>query len=156
MLAAGSPGDPVLYIDARDLAAWCVHLLEQKTTGPFNGLGPLKPFSMAEMLYGCRAVTSAPVSFTWVDGGFIAEQKVAPMALIPWVWPKGPIAGASHFRRDRAFASGLTFRPFAETARDTLQWFKSFPAERQAKLGAGLAAEKEAQILTAWRAAGHR
>ena len=152
VMAPGSPTDPVLYIDARDLAIWCVHLVENRTPGPFNALGPLEPFSMAEMLYGCRAVTSSPVSFTWVDAATVAESKVNPMGLIPWVDPKGPIHGASSFRRDAAFKAGLTFRPFAETARDTLTWFKSLPVERQAKLGAGLTAAKEAEILAAWRA----
>ncbi len=103
------------------------------------------------MLYGCRAVTSSPVSFTWVDGAAVAAGGANPMALIPWIDPKGPIFGASHFRRDAAFKAGLTFRPFADTARDTLTWFKSLPAERQAKLGAGLTAAQEANILAAWR-----
>ena len=156
VLAPGTPDDPVLYIDARDLGIWCVHLLEQRVTGAFNALGPLKPFSIAEMLYGCRAVTSTPVSFTWVDGAILTEHKVPPFSLIPWVWPKGPLHGASHFRRDRAFAAGLKFRPFAETARDTLNWFKSLPAERQAKLGAGMRPEKEAEILAAVRSRGGR
>jgi 2'-hydroxyisoflavone reductase len=133
VMAAGTPNDPVLYIDARDLGDWCVDLVEKKTTGAFNALGPLKPFTMADMLYGCRAVTSTPVSFTWVDGAIVSEHLGPnPMGLIPWVWPKGPLAGASHFRRDRAFAAGLKFRPFAETALDTLNWFKTLPPERQA------------------------
>lgn len=152
VMAAGAPADPVLYIDARDLGEWCIHLVEQKTTGAFNALGPLKPFSMADMLYGCRAVTSTPVSFTWVDGATVAATLPNPMGLIPWIWPKGPLHGASHFRRDRAFAAGLKFRSFAETAADTLKWFKTLPAERQAKLEAGITAEQEAKILAAWKA----
>ena len=50
----------------------------------------------------------------------------------------------------RALAKGLTFRPLAATARDTLEWFKSQPAERQAKLKAGLSPEREAEVLAAW------
>ena len=50
----------------------------------------------------------------------------------------------------RALAKGLTFRPLAETARDTLAWFKSQPAERQAKLKAGLSPEREIEVLAAW------
>jgi 2'-hydroxyisoflavone reductase len=44
---------------------------------------------------------------------------------------------------------GLTFRPLADTARDTLAWFKAQPPERQ-KLKAGLSAEREAEVLAAW------
>ena len=47
---------------------------------------------------------------------------------------------------------GLTFRPLRETARETLAWFESQPAERRAKLRAGLSAERAAQLLAAWKA----
>ena len=49
-------------------------------------------------------------------------------------------------------AAGLTFRPLRETARETLAWFESQPVERRAKLRAGLSAEREAQLLAAWKA----
>ena len=37
-----------------------------------------------------------------------------------------------------------------QTARDTLTWFESLPADRRTKLRAGLSAEREAQVLRAW------
>jgi 2'-hydroxyisoflavone reductase len=46
---------------------------------------------------------------------------------------------------------GLTFRPLDVTARDTLAWFKSLPAERQAHPKAGLSPEREAEVLAAWK-----
>jgi 2'-hydroxyisoflavone reductase len=57
-------------------------------------------------------------------------------------------------RRDnrRALAAGLQFRPLAATAADTLAWFKTLPAERQAKLRAGLPPDREAALLAAWKA----
>ena len=42
-------------------------------------------------------------------------------------------AGFSRISNENAIAKGLTFRPLAVTARDTLEWFKTLPAERQAK-----------------------
>ena len=39
----------------------------------------------------------------------------------------------------------------AETARDTLAWFKSLPQDRQSKLHAGLTPEREAEVLAAWK-----
>ena len=50
----------------------------------------------------------------------------------------------------RALAKGLTFRPLGETARDTLAWFKTLPADRQAKMKAGLTPEREKEVLAAW------
>ena len=62
------------------------------------------------------------------------------------------MAGFGYFSRDRAVAKGLTFRPLADTARDTLAWFKTLPAERQAKLQAGISSEREREVLAAWHA----
>jgi 2'-hydroxyisoflavone reductase len=38
------------------------------------------------------------------------------------------------------------------TVADTLAWFRKEPAERQAKLRAGLSAEREKEALAAWHA----
>jgi 2'-hydroxyisoflavone reductase len=48
-------------------------------------------------------------------------------------------------------SKGLTFRPLDVTARDTLAWFKSLPQERQSHPKAGLSAEREAEVLSAWK-----
>ncbi|MCH7474621.1 MAG: hypothetical protein IIA27_08095 [Gemmatimonadetes bacterium] len=48
--------------------------------------------------------------------------------------------------------TGLTYRPLAVTARDTLNWHKTRPVERQATLRAGLAPEREVEILAEWHA----
>lgn len=50
----------------------------------------------------------------------------------------------------KAIAAGLTFRPLEETARDTLAWFKTLPADRQANLRAGLTRAREREALDAW------
>ena len=65
----------------------------------------------------------------------------------------GPQAGSLAWSSQKAVDAGLAFRPLAETARDTLAWFRTLPAERQATLRAGLAAEREAEVLAAWREA---
>ncbi|MDX2056522.1 MAG: NAD-dependent epimerase/dehydratase family protein [Gemmatimonadales bacterium] len=154
ILAPGDPNDHVLIIDARDLCEWCVHLVENDVGGTYNAVGPKAPLSMAEMLYGIRAVTTKPTTFTWVPAEFLEQQKVRPWADMPtWFPPKGPMAGFGSFSRDRAIAKGLVFRPLADTARDTLDWFATLPADRQATLKAGISAEREAAVLAAWHAA---
>jgi 2'-hydroxyisoflavone reductase len=69
-----------------------------------------------------------------------------------WVPNEGDSAGFA--RRDirRALAAGLTFRTLAATSADTLAWFRALPADRQAKLRAGIAPQREAEVLAAWRA----
>lgn len=153
ILAPGDPSDPVLIIDARDLCGWCVRLVEDDVGGVFNAVGPASQLSIAEMLYGIRSVTKTDASFTWVPADFLESQGVRPWADMPaWFPPKGPMAGFGYFNRDKAISKGLTFRPLAETAKDTLDWFHSLPADRQAKLLSGIAPDKEQTVLAAWHA----
>jgi 2'-hydroxyisoflavone reductase len=153
MLCPGDPENPVMFIDVRDLAEWYIHMLENGTVGTYNALGPEAPLSFAEMIYGCRAVTSAEVSFTWVDTDFLLEREMRPYSDFPcWMPARGARAGFQRFDLTRPLAAGLKYRPLAVTARDTLNWHKTRPAERQARLRSGITAEKEAELLAEWHA----
>jgi 2'-hydroxyisoflavone reductase len=68
-----------------------------------------------------------------------------------WLPPRGETAGAAKVNAQKAIAKGLTFRPIAVTAKDTLEWFKSEPDERRSKLKAGISPEREAEVLAAWK-----
>jgi hypothetical protein len=46
----------------------------------------------------------------------------------------------------REIAAGLTFRPTEITARDTLAWWRTLPAERTAAIKTGLSAEREREL----------
>jgi 2'-hydroxyisoflavone reductase len=151
VLAPGDPKDPVQFIDGRDLAEWVIRMVEQRETGIYNATGPEKTLGVGEMLEGIKTANKSKANFTWVSTDFLQEQKVQPWSDIPvWVPPKGEEGGMGRINIQRALGKGLTFRPLAETARDTLAWFKSQSAERQAKLKAGLSAERETEVLAAW------
>jgi 2'-hydroxyisoflavone reductase len=146
--------DRVQIIDVRDLCEWCVRLCEQQTFGTFMGVGPLHGRSMAELLYGIAAVTTTPLSWTWVPLEFLAEHGVRPYADMPvWRPPTPGFEGFARFDLSREVAAGLTFRSLADTATATLEFHHSRPAERRAQLRAGLSAEREAEVLAAWHAA---
>ncbi len=155
VMAPGEPTGPAQIIDARDLSEWTIRMCEDGETGVYNATGPRAPLSFAEMLYGCRAVTSGSndVRFTWVDAEFLKEQQVSAWSEMPvWV-PDGPeTAGFARVSIERAVAKGLTFRPLAETAWDALEWFRMLPPERRAKMLAGIDPEKEKRVLAAWHA----
>jgi len=51
-------------------------------------------------------------------------------------------------------AKGLKITPLARTVDDTLTWHLSRPVEEREKLKAGIAPDKEAQVLAAWKARG--
>jgi 2'-hydroxyisoflavone reductase len=148
VLAPGSPDDPVQFIDARDLAEWTIHMVENRETGIYNATGPAKPLGIGGMLDGIKGELKSNATFTWVTEDFLTQQKVEPWSDMP-VWT-GKDSGLARAKIDRALSKGLTFRPLAETARDTLVWFKSLSQDRQAHLKAGLTPEREAEVLSAW------
>jgi 2'-hydroxyisoflavone reductase len=148
VLAPGNPNHSAQVIDQRDLTEWIVRLAEARVTGDFNATGPATRMTMAEMLAGCRAVTAAPVRFTWVPESFLAEQKVRIWSELPAWAPGDPLMYVSVAR---AIAAGLTYRPFAVTALDTLEWDKSRPAPERAKRAAGMTRQREAELLALWK-----
>jgi 2'-hydroxyisoflavone reductase len=151
VLAPGDPSDPVQFIDARDLAAFVVHAIEERTTGTFNATGPATELSIAELLHGCKAVTGGSARFTWVPAAFLRELEVSPWSDLPvWVPGGGDSRGLTRIDVSRAVAAGLTFRPLARTVADTLEWYHGEPEERRARLVSGLAPEREGQVLAAW------
>ncbi len=155
VLAPGHPTDPVQIVDVRDLGQWMVRLVEQGTAGTFHATGPRAPLSIAEMLYGLRAVTTADVSFTWVETDFLRDHQVRPWADMPvWVPPRDGMQGFARTDCAKAIAAGLTFRPLADTGRDTLAWFRTLPPERWERRRAGIAADREQGVLAAWHARG--
>ncbi len=148
VLAPGNPAHSSQVIDQRDLTEWLVRLAEDGTKGDFNATGPGTRMTFAEMLAGCRAVTSTPVSFTWVPETFLAEQKVRIWSELPAWAPGDPLM---YVNVKRAVAAGLTYRPLAVTAFDTLQWDLARPAAERAKRAAGLPRARETELLALWR-----
>lgn len=153
VLAPGTPNDPVQYVDAKDLSEWIIRLAESHTLGTFNATGPKTPTNIAEMLYGIKAVTSSDAQFTWVPADFLREKQVRQWSDMPvWVNPVGGSAAFARVICQKAYAAGLTFRPLADTAKDTLVWYHSRPAAEQEKARAGLAPDKEKTVLAEWHA----
>jgi 2'-hydroxyisoflavone reductase len=148
VLAPGNPGDPVQFIDARDLAEWTIRMAENRHTGIYNATGPSKPLGIGDMFDEIKGALKSNAGFTWVPANFLAQRKVEAWSDMP-VWA-GDELGLARTKINHALAKGLTFRSLAETARDTLTWFKSQSQDRQSKLRAGLTPEREAEVLAAW------
>jgi 2'-hydroxyisoflavone reductase len=148
VLAPGEPGDPVQIIDGRDLAEWTIRMVENRETGIYNAVGPDKPLTMGGMLEGIKGALKSNAAFAWANADFLKQQKVEAWSDMP-VWA-GDELGMARTSNQRAVEKGLTFRPLADTARDTLDWFKKQTPERQAKLKAGITPEREKEVLAAW------
>lgn len=155
MMAPGTPHDPVQIIDVRDLTAWMMKLVEARTNGTFNAVSPPGAFTMGDLINASvKASPKAGTKVTWVTEDFLAAHwKPDDLDLPPWAPTKGDTAGFSYTTMQRAAKAGLRSRPLQETVRDTLAWFQTLPADRQAKLHAGLAADKETDTLREWHQA---
>jgi 2'-hydroxyisoflavone reductase len=153
VLAPGDGTDNVQFIDARDLAEWTIRMAEARAFGVYTGAGPAFEMTMMEMLLGVRAATTAGAKLHWVPAAFLQEQKVRAWSDMPvWVPTSPQMAGFSRRSNKKAIAAGLTFRPLAQTALDTLAWFKAQTPERQAKIAAGIKPDREREVLAAWAA----
>lgn len=150
VLIPDTPDLPVQVIDARDLAEWNLDLVEARRTGLFNAVGPTEPLTFEQMIRECLEVAGGDATLTPVSEEFLLEQKVGPWMELPiWLPTDGP-RGMSTTPITRALEAGLTFRPLAETIRDTLAWEKTRPADLPRR--AGLKPEREAELLAAWHA----
>jgi 2'-hydroxyisoflavone reductase len=152
-LAPGDGSDPVQIIDARDLAEWTIRMAETRTLGTFNATGPAHPLQMKQMLTGIATAIHSDARPIWVPADFLASEKVEAWSDMPvWVPGQGDTAGFARRSIRKALAAGLTFRPLETTSVDALAWFRQQPAERQAKLKAGLTPGREQEVLAKWRA----
>lgn len=152
VLAPGRPGRPVQFIDARDLAHWCLRLVERGTTGCFHAIGDTLP--MEELLMTCREMARSDAHLRWIDDRALLDAGVQPWSELPlWIPEDDPAFGGMLLSSNaRARAAGLRTRPLAETVRDTLDWART--PEGQASLGTpAMSAQREAAVLAAHPAA---
>lgn len=153
VLAPGRADDPSQFIDVRDLAECMVRLLEQQRSGLFNAVGPEQPITARAFYAAAAAALNANVQFTYVDDyDFLRAHKIEES--IPWAMLSGNNDGMMSIRNERAIAAGLTFRPLADTVRDTLAWWPSVPEARRTKPRFSITPEIEAAALAAWHARG--
>ena len=153
VLAPGRPERPVQIIDARDLADWCVRLAERPHSGVFTAVGPAETLTMGRLLDECREVTGSDARFTWIPDAELVAAGATQWTEVPlWITEDHPRVGGMLLGDNRrAVAAGLTFRPLADTIRDTLAWDRAHgpePSERTAPV-TPLSAEREAELLAA-------
>ncbi|HEV7559844.1 MAG TPA: NAD-dependent epimerase/dehydratase family protein, partial [Kofleriaceae bacterium] len=67
VLCPGDGSTPTQWIDARDLAAWIVHVIEARTVGTFNALGPAKHVTMKTALTDVNHAVGDKATLVWAD-----------------------------------------------------------------------------------------
>jgi len=153
MIAPGDGTDHVQIIDVRDLVQFCVTLVENRTMGVFNGVGPDKGMPFNEFLQRVQKGVGGKPSYTWVDAEFLRANGANPYGreLPVFQVMKGRTAGFARFDLTPELKAGLKIRPMEDTARDTLAWWKTLPAERQVATKTGFTPEREAALLKLWK-----
>ncbi|MFI6424129.1 NAD-dependent epimerase/dehydratase family protein [Promicromonospora sp. NPDC050880] len=140
--------DPVQLVDVRDLADWIVTAAERRTTGDYDAVCP--PVPRSELLARVGDGTGSTPELVAVAPDVLAGHDVAP-----WSGPRsipfwaGGLAEGGFMTHDvtESLEAGLTIRPFAETARDTVAWLRATPDAPVT----GLTREEEQEVLTALR-----
>ncbi len=150
VVAPGAPEDAVQFIDVRDLAEWTLRLARDGVTGVFNGVGT--PMTRAEFLTSIAARVGAdapdgPPRLVWVEQEALQHAGVQPWAgkrSLPMWLPVPEYAGFMSRDVHASLAAGLVTRPVADSAEDTLAWYRSTGSPA---LRCGLAPDEEAQLL---------
>lgn len=152
MLWPGSPSHQTQIIDVRDLANFVVDSIEQRIIGTFNTVTPVGSYTMGDLLEDSQAIRATTVNPVWVDEEFIDQHDIAEGRNLPiWHPTIGDDARGSSVSGARAREAGLRNRPVRETIRDLMSWWDTLPAERTSQPRAGLTAEREAELIAAWK-----
>jgi 2'-hydroxyisoflavone reductase len=148
------PGDPdtlIQVVDVRDLADFTIRCIEQNITGAFNITG--QPQTMQRFVEQIRDGVGADTRFVFL--GASGPQNLGFHTHPLYIPQKGEFTGFHQRDVSKAVRRGLTFRPLADTARATLDWYNEVPGPIQAGLlnENRLNPEREREILEAHRGA---
>jgi 2'-hydroxyisoflavone reductase len=147
ILAPGEPDAPMQLIDARDIARFVADALRDRRAGVFNLTGASADYTFRKMLDDIQAAVGAEgATYTWIGVDFLRAEGVGG-DLLP-LWSEGDPVGdlASTASPAASLAAGLVVRPVGDSARDVLG----------AEVTGFLTAEREAELLAAWRQLGPR
>jgi 2'-hydroxyisoflavone reductase len=124
------PQAELQWVDARDLCPWIVELAERDQAGIFNAAGPATPVTWEQVLQELAKGSAQPVKMKWATKT-VMEKTGIKLPLVGAAFFKG--ADSLHFDSTVAQAAGLHFRPLAETAAATREWWSKEPEEHRAK-----------------------
>jgi 2'-hydroxyisoflavone reductase len=146
IVVLGPPQQPVQLIDARDLAAWLLRMIEAGAVGVYNATGPQRPFH--GILETMQQVTGSAAELVWVDAAFLKASQVIPEEHVRAAFPlclSPSLPGLNSIDSAKAIAAGLTFRPFATTIADTREWDRHRSQTPITELG--LTSDQERRIV---------
>lgn len=137
----------IQYVDVRDLAAFCVRLLELDDSGVYNCVTPGGSLTFADLYDACARAVNGEAEVVERGEAFLKERSVEPWSDLPlWIPRDDPSYNITNTDSSRAISQGLEVRPIAETVRDVLEWSRA-AGKRFGNLTTGLSPDRESQLL---------
>jgi 2'-hydroxyisoflavone reductase len=140
-MAGPDAAQPLQGVDGRDLGAFTAMQVEARTVDTFHVTAPEPAPTFAEWLHTIATALGGPLpEITWLG----PKDELPLCAPADW-WPKMR-AGLTKARN-----AGFTWRPIADTVRDTYDWVSKARADGtyNPRPGVGLTPEQEAELLSA-------
>ena len=157
VLVPGKKSDPVQYIDVRDVAEWMIDLIEQRTTGTFNAVGPEPAQTIHDFVHMASQSFQNNHNFINVDDfNFLKENNIP--YLVPWIMPDGNNFGSARINNIKGIQNGLTFRSLRTSILDTYEWWYSdsiSPAQRSKyEQDPNTFLNREKEVIKKWKRRG--
>ena len=149
VLVPGPQDAPAQVIDVRDMASWMITLLEGGASGAFHAGEPGSGVHLATADRGYRGRGGAAGHDAHLGGQRIrAGGRPARTGTLPLWSGDDPEVWSMAADPSKAYASGLSPRPLADTVRDTLAWTRTVEQPDEP----GLSPDREQELLAAWHA----
>ncbi|HVO89102.1 MAG TPA: NAD-dependent epimerase/dehydratase family protein, partial [Casimicrobiaceae bacterium] len=114
----------IQFIDARDLAAFILDLVERDIGGTFNATSPAGQWTFSDLVHALTHGARSPPQPCWIDDRTLLDAGVEPWVGLPLWIPAGEPdhAGVNRIDCRKAQALGLASRPLEQTIADTAEW----------------------------------
>ena len=124
-VVAPAPADRTIQlIDARDIAAGGLGLLERQVGGVLNVTAPEGDQTFRDLVSACLEVTDSDAEVRWLDDAKLEAGGVEMWTELP-LWSPVRNAGTWAVDTTRAQEAGFVSRPLHDTVADTWQWLRS-------------------------------
>lgn len=142
ILAPGNAQTPTQFIDARDIADWICHIIQNKVFGDFNAVGDLLNFG--DFFKAADQALQTNSQIKYAPESLLHENQVGCWMELP-LWVNSEIDIFLRRSNAKAKDAGLKLRSSVETIRDTREWLEkndNLPSNDY-----NLKPDKERQIL---------
>ena len=147
MISLAERDEPVQFIDGRDLADFCLHLLNVQASGVYNATGPQFAMTWGDIFDEAALIGITQYEIVRPPADWLKENGVENL---PSQFPaETGYDGVYRVKIDKALDAGLRFRPLRTTVTDPIEW-RSGMSE---PLKVGLAAEAEEALIAKYEQA---